>query len=88
MYLQFLKTLHTHILQVPNEFLIDIVDGNNFLYVKSKQLFKNIYSSGLTVLIKRVDKMMEDFTEKFDWSFEHLLDEDQEDLPVVVELND
>ncbi|XP_026477981.1 protein AAR2 homolog [Ctenocephalides felis] len=88
MYLQFLKTLHTHILQVPNEFLIDIVDGNNFLYVKSRQLFKNIYSSGLTVLIKRVDKMMEDFTEKFTWNFEDLLEEDQEDLPVVVELDD
>lgn len=87
-YHQLLNVLKLHVSEIPEEFLADIVANNNFFYIKMRDLFRNIGNSNADGELKtRADRFKEFLTEKFTWSFDHLDSEDDDDAPVIVDID-
>lgn len=81
-------TVLTHQLQeVQEDFLVDIVEGNNFVYRNLRIFFRNLQSGNTNGRLKtKGDRFQEFLTQKLLWDFSDVLQEDEEDLPVVVNL--
>ncbi|KAL3279179.1 hypothetical protein HHI36_016692 [Cryptolaemus montrouzieri] len=84
-----LNTLKLQVTEIPEEFLADIVSNNNFFYMKVRDLFRNIQSSNVDGNLKsKMNRFKEYLTETYNWNFEHLEWEEDEDAPVVVDINE
>lgn len=89
-YTEFLEALEVELLYVPEEMLCDIVASNNFVYHNLCKLFGNIESNvevdgRLKSYVKRFQKRL---TAKFQWDFSNLLEEADDEAPVIVTLDD
>ncbi|KAK9879072.1 hypothetical protein WA026_003886 [Henosepilachna vigintioctopunctata] len=85
----FLKVLKLQIVEIPEEFLADIVTNSNFLYVKVRDLFRNIQNSNVDGQLKCKMGRFKDFLKKkYSWDFEHLYSDDEDDAPVVVDISE
>ncbi|XP_020283936.1 protein AAR2 homolog [Pseudomyrmex gracilis] len=89
-YTEFLEVLEVELLYVPEEVLCDIVASNNFVYRNLCKLFGNIESNAevdgrLKSYAKRLQKRL---TTKFQWDFSNLLEEADDEAPVIVDLDD
>ncbi|EFN78947.1 protein AAR2 homolog [Harpegnathos saltator] len=87
-YMEFLQALEVELSHVPEEILCDIVASNNFVYQKLCKLFGNIESNAevdgrLKSYAKRLQKRL---TAKFLWDFSNLLEDADDEAPVVVTL--
>ncbi|CAG9765283.1 unnamed protein product [Ceutorhynchus assimilis] len=88
LYDEFLSVVEVHLKETPEDFLADIVSNRNFVYVKLKVLFRSIRSSRLDGELKcKAERLKKTLTELFQWDFDHLESEDEDELPVVVELD-
>lgn len=87
-YMEFLQVLETELLYVPEEVLCDIVASNNFVYHNLCKLFGNIESnSEVDGRLKSYAKRLQDrLTAKFLWDFSNLLEETDDEAPVIVTL--
>lgn len=83
---EFLTVLNYQLHEIPEDFLVDIVASNNFVYKSLRTLFRTLQSNDFSGRLKtKAKRFQEILTEKFSWDFSDILDEDEEDLPVVVE---
>ncbi|KAM0729382.1 Protein AAR2-like protein [Formica fusca] len=87
-YIEFLQVLEIELLYVPEEVLCDIVANNNFVYHNLCKLFGNIESNSkvngqLKFYVKRLQDRL---TTKFQWDFSNLLEETDDEAPVIVTL--
>lgn len=87
-YMEFLQILEIELLYVPEEVLCDIVASNNFVYHNLCKLFGNIESnSEVDGRLKSYAKRLQDrLTAKFLWDFSNLLEETDDEAPVIVTL--
>ena len=71
--------------EVPEDFFVDIISCNNFLVVSLTNLFANIRESEAGEQLKsRAISFENHLTKKFGWCFDEEADDDYS--PVVVEL--
>ena len=84
---EFLTILNYQLHEIPEDFLVDIVASSNFVYTSLRTLFRNLHSSDVVGgrLKTKAKRFQEVLTEKFCWDFSDVLEEDEEDLPVIVE---
>lgn len=83
---EFISVLNHQLQEVPEDFLVDIVASNNFVYQSLRTLFRTLHSSDVSGRLKsKACRFQENLTEKFFWDFSDILDDDEEDLPVIVE---
>ncbi|CAL1683977.1 unnamed protein product [Lasius platythorax] len=87
-YMEFLQALEIELLYVPEEVLCDIVASNNFVYHNLCKLFGNIESnSEVDGRLKSYAKRLQGrLTAKFLWDFSNLLEEADDEAPVIVTL--
>nr|CAD7589768.1 unnamed protein product [Timema genevievae] len=81
-----LTTLETQLEEIPEDFLVDIVTSNNFIYHSLRELFRTLQESDtLDHRLKlRAKRLAENLTARFGWDFTHLEEEDSDEAPVVV----
>nr|CAD7203068.1 unnamed protein product [Timema douglasi] len=81
-----LTTLETQLEEIPEDFLVDIVTSNNFIYHSLRELFRTLQESdALDHRLKlRAKRLAENLTARFGWDFTHLEEEDSDEAPVVV----
>lgn len=85
----FLSLAEVQIKEIPEDFLVDIVANNNFVYMKLRQLFLTVQESNVDGMLKnKVERLKEKLTQDFQWDFGHLESEDDSDAPVVVDVNE
>ena len=87
-YDEFLTAVEAQLPEVPQDFLVDIVASNNFVYHSLRTLFRNIHTNDtVDDRLKTKTKRFQDrLTDKFMWDFSHLDQEDEDDAPVVVDV--
>lgn len=87
-YVEFCKVLEVQLSHVQEDFLCDIVASNNIIYRNLRTLFANIESNQEVddQLKSQALRFRERLTEKFFWDFNDLLDEADDEAPVVVSL--
>ncbi|KAF5276191.1 hypothetical protein FQR65_LT03995 [Abscondita terminalis] len=84
----FVTTLECQILETPPEFLADIVTNNNIIYLKLRTFFRSVHDSNVDGRFKaKVERFKHNLTSKFEWDFTDLDLDDEEDAPVVVNLD-
>ncbi|XP_017783525.1 PREDICTED: protein AAR2 homolog [Nicrophorus vespilloides] len=87
-YDDFITLLEEQVREIPEEFLADIVANNNFVYVKLRNLFRAVMESSVDGILKtKIERFRDQLTEAYLWDFTHLDEEDEEDLPVVVDMS-
>ncbi|KAL0271101.1 UNVERIFIED_CONTAM: hypothetical protein PYX00_008307 [Menopon gallinae] len=86
LYSEFLNILNLQVSEIQEDFLVDIVAGNNFVYKLLRKLFRSLHTSDIGGRLgSRAKRFQEVLTEKFMWDFSDVLEEDEEDRPVIVE---
>jgi len=83
LFLNFITDLHFQMLEVPEDFFVDIVSSNNFLVSALTDLFANIreQDDSLNQLKMRAISFENHLTKRFGWTFS---EDDEEFGPVVV----
>ncbi|XP_051156786.1 protein AAR2 homolog [Leptopilina boulardi] len=89
-YTEFLRTLEVQLALIPEEVLYDIVASNNFVYHNLRILFANIEANGdVDARLKsEASRMRERISNKFMWDFSNLQEENEDDAPVVVDMDE
>jgi len=87
-YMEFLQALELELSYVPEDVLCDIVASNNFVYRNLCKLFGNIESnSEVDGRLKSYARRLQGrLTAKFLWDFSNLLEEAEDEAPVIVNL--
>lgn len=84
----FIKTLETQIEEMPEEFLADIVMNKNLVYKKLREFFRTIYVNKVDGrLLNLVNEFKQNLTEKFQWDFTELDADEEDERPVIVNLD-
>ena len=88
-FVEFLKALETQLSHVPEEVLCDIVASNNFVYHNLRKLFAAIQSNEQVDdrLKSSAERMISRLTKKFLWDFKNLLEDEDDEAPVVVPMD-
>jgi A1 cistron-splicing factor AAR2 len=84
----FLSVLEAQLSEIEEDFLVDIVAGNNFVYQSLRTLFRTLQLSETVDdrLKSKAKRFQERLTVKFQWDFTRLDREDDEDAPVVISI--
>lgn len=86
-YLNFINSLELQIIEIPEEFLADIVMNNNIIYAKLRDFFRTSINCEMEERLKvSIERFKKNLTEKLMWDFNDLEEEDDDDKPVVVTL--
>ena len=87
MYYALCSLLELQIHEIPEEFLADIVTNNNFMYVKLRDFFRTVMTQDIDKKLRaKVVRFQKKLTEALQWDFTHLDSDDEEDAPLVVDL--
>lgn len=89
MYSELINCLETHLEEIPEDFLVDIVANNNVIYKSMKEFFVTlelIKNDVNGALFCKADRFKSKLTSKYGWDFSNLELDDDEDAPVVVQL--
>lgn len=86
-YDEFLSALEAQLLEIPEDFLVDIVASNNFVYHSLRSLFRTLQLNEIVDgrLKSKAKRFQERLTVKFTWDFTGLDREEDDEAPVVVE---
>ncbi|ORX52759.1 AAR2-domain-containing protein [Hesseltinella vesiculosa] len=88
LFMAFLDTLQFQLEECPVDFFRDILSENNFLASMLKNLRRTLPPNE-TQLSRRFDSLKRFIEKRFDWELDHSdEEEDDEDAPVVVDLDD
>jgi A1 cistron-splicing factor AAR2 len=84
----FLSALEAQLLEIPEDFLVDIVASSNFVYHSLRSLFRTLqFSETVDGRLKsKAKRFQEQLAVKFQWDFTGLDREDGDDAPVVVNM--
>lgn len=84
----FLSALEAQLLEIPEDFLVDIVASSNFVYHSLRSLFRTLqFSETVDGRLKsKAKRFQERLTVQFQWDFTGLDREDGDDAPVVVNM--
>ncbi|XP_057651976.1 protein AAR2 homolog [Diorhabda carinulata] len=83
----FISIAEIHIQEIPEEFIADIVTNSNFAYVKLKQLYRAVKDANVNGQFKtKMGRFIHNLTTKYQWDFDHLDSEDEDEAPVIVEI--
>jgi len=84
---EFLSSLEAQLLEIPEDFLVDIVTSNNFVYHSLRSLFRTLQLSETVDdrLKSKARPFQERLTVKFMWDFTGLDQEVGDEAPIVVE---
>ncbi|KAK7869800.1 hypothetical protein R5R35_008325 [Gryllus longicercus] len=87
LYSEFVAILDIQLLEIPEDFLVDIVSSNNFVYSSLRNLFLNLQINDCVDgrLKSKVTRFKDRLTERFEWDFSNLEREDDEEAPVIVD---
>ena len=85
LFLNFISDLYFQMIEVPDDFFVDIVSSNNFLVSSLSCLFTNIRNNvaASKKLKDKAERFESSISKRFDWDFSAV---DQEDEPVIVDL--
>lgn len=73
---------------MPEEFLADIVMNKNLVYKKLREFFRTIYVNKVDGrLLNLVNEFKQNLTEKFQWDFTELDADEEDERPVIVNLD-
>lgn len=87
LYISFLSLVEIQIQDVPEDFFVDIVENNNFIYTKLRNLFANLLNPNVRQdLQTKAIKVKDVITNKFSWRFDHLESDDEDEAPVIVSM--
>lgn len=87
LYNLFVSVIEIQIKKIPEEFLADIVSNNNFVYVKLKSLFGAVQNSDVDGQLKaKIGGFKKHLTDLYQWDFEHLDSDEEDEAPIVVEI--
>ncbi|CAH1105542.1 unnamed protein product [Psylliodes chrysocephalus] len=82
----FISVIEIQIQEIPEEFIADIVTNSNFVYVKLRELFRAIKDSEVDGILKtKVQRFTHKLTSLYQWDFNHLDSEDEDEAPIIVE---
>lgn len=74
---------------MPEEFLSDIVMNKNLVYKKLKEFFRTAHVSKVDGrLLTLIERFKDNLTDKLQWDFTGIDTEDEDERPVVVQLNE
>lgn len=85
LFVTFVDTISLQMREIPDDYFVDITAQHNFL-AKTFQIFFDNFEDPTGIsgdLVRKVSLLKNQLTELFQWSFD---EEDEEDLPVIVEL--
>lgn len=86
-YMHFITTLQVQLMEIPEEFLADIVMNENVIYVILRSFFKTVQSSNVESRLKvAIERFQCSLTDKFMWNFANLDGDEDDELPVIVHL--
>lgn len=86
LYDAFVTVLEVQLVEIPEDFLADIVSNNNFVYAKLRNLCRTMKESGVEGRLKtKVERFSQNLTTIYGWDFGHLDSEDEDEAPVIVE---
>lgn len=87
-YDEFLSALEAQLVEIPEDFLVDIVASNNFVYHSLHTLFRTLHLSETVDdrLKSKAQRFQERLTLKFMWDFTGLDKDDDDEAPVVVNI--
>lgn len=73
---------------MPEEFLADIVMDKNLVYKKLREFFRTAYASKVDGRLQTmIDRFKENLTQKLQWDFTGLDNDEEDERPVIVKLN-
>nr|XP_018915614.1 PREDICTED: protein AAR2 homolog [Bemisia tabaci] len=84
---EFVSTVEAQLDEVPEDFLVDVVTSNNVIYCSLRDLFTTLQLTDLEIegrLRCKISRLKEKLTTKFEWDFDNLDEECEEDAPVIV----
>lgn len=84
---EFVSTVEAQLDEVPEDFLVDVVTSNNVIYCSLRDLFTTLQLTDLEIegrLRCKISRLKEKLTAKFEWDFDNLDEECEEDAPVIV----
>lgn len=83
-FLNFIRVLYFQLQEVPSDFFVDIVDGNNFLLQHLRTFFLNLQNEKIDEkLRRRALRFRENLVKRFNWDFSI---EPEDEAPVVVQI--
>jgi A1 cistron-splicing factor AAR2 len=87
-YDEFLSALEAQLVEIPEDFLVDIVTSNNFVYHSLHSLFRTLQLNETVDdrLKSKAKRFQESLTVKFMWDFTRLDKEVGDEAPVVVNI--
>eukprot|EP00040_Diaphanoeca_grandis_P025312 m.140002 g.140002 ORF g.140002 m.140002 type:complete len:323 (+) comp30096_c0_seq2:395-1363(+) len=80
----FIGVLHYQIREAPSDFFLDAISNNNFLVAVLQNFFLILRESGADPELQKRALVFKESLARFNWDFE---EEDDDDLPVVVDLS-
>uniref|UniRef100_A0A1B6EZA2 Protein AAR2 homolog n=1 Tax=Cuerna arida TaxID=1464854 RepID=A0A1B6EZA2_9HEMI len=88
LYSQFLDVLELHLSEIPEDFLVDIVASVNLVYASLRELFRTMQTDSEVDgrLRSKAERFQQRLTDKFEWDFEDLDRDEDDEAPVIVEL--
>lgn len=73
---------------MPEDFLADIVMNKNLVYKKLREFFRTAYVSKVDGrLLTMIERFKDNLTDKLQWDFTELDAEEDDERPVVVEID-
>lgn len=87
-FFHFIRTIEIQIDEMPEEFLADIVMNKNLVYKKLREFFRTAYASKVDGRLQTmIDRFKENLTQKLQWDFTGLDNDEEDERPVIVKLN-
>ncbi|KAJ0178688.1 hypothetical protein K1T71_005463 [Dendrolimus kikuchii] len=88
-FFHFIRTIEIQIEEMPEDFLADIVMNKNLVYKKLREFFRTAYVSKVDGrLLTMIERFKENLTDKLEWDFTGLDADEDDERPVIVNLND
>ncbi|XP_018569913.1 protein AAR2 homolog [Anoplophora glabripennis] len=82
----FVSVIEIQVKEIPEEFLADIVSNNNLVYTKLRNLFRAVRNSDVDGQLKaKLSRFQKNLTDLYQWDFEHLDSDEEDEAPVIVE---
>ncbi|KAG7307741.1 hypothetical protein JYU34_006316 [Plutella xylostella] len=89
LFFHFIRTIEVQIDEMPEEFLADIVMNKNLVYKKLREFFRTAYVSKVDGrLLTMIERFKDNLTDKLQWDFTGLDVDEEDERPVVVNLDE
>ncbi|XP_026737162.1 protein AAR2 homolog [Trichoplusia ni] len=88
-FFHFIRTIEVQIDEMPEDFLADIVMNKNLVYKKLREFFRTACVSKVDGrLLTMIERFKDNLTDKLQWDFTGLDTDEEDERPVVVQLDE